>query len=270
MNTIIYKSKIKYTKKLFNALLTCIFVVSCSDDDNADASSLDITQEDVKKSLEVEKISNFIDDMTLNNISSNRSNAEISSKLGRPGCADFSVTDTGYTLTFTDCTTDDGETISGAINVSVVIENNAVSTTITFDNLSYAGNSVNGSKTTAYSLDTDSGSFIYAVTSDLSIVLADGTTASEQGTKTYTVTGIGTGDAAYTLSGNWTVTLNADSYSLATDPTLEGTFTCAYITTGTLIMTKNDLNASINYGDGTCDNLATVTYPDGTVEEIEL
>lgn len=264
MNKLFFKIKV-----VSIALLSCILVVSCSDDDSNKVST-DITQDDITKSLEVEKISNFINDITLDNISMNRSNAEISSKLGRPGCADFSVTDTGYTLTFTDCTADDGATISGVINVSVVIENNAFSTTITFDNLNYGGNSVNGSKSTAYSLDTDSGSFIYAVTSDLSIVLSDGTTASEQGTKTYTVTGIGTADAAYTLAGNWTVTLNADSYSLATDPALEGAFTCAYITSGTLIMTKNDLNASINYGDGTCDNKATVTYPDGTMEEIEL
>lgn len=266
MNKSFFKIKV-----LSIAILACLFVVSCSDDDSNNNSSPDITQEDVMKSLEVEKISNFIDDMTLDNISMNRSNAEISSKFTSNDCADFSVTDTGYTLTFTDCTTEDGETISGSINVSVVIENNTVSTTITFDNLTFAGNSVNGSKSTSYSINTaDGGSFMYTVTSDLSITLADGTTASEQGTKTYTINGLGNADATYTLSGNWTVTLNADTYSLATDPTLEGTLSCGYITTGTLVMTKNTLTASINYGDGTCDNKATVTYPDGTSEEIEL
>ncbi|GAA0721707.1 hypothetical protein GCM10009430_23340 [Aquimarina litoralis] len=252
------------------AIMVGLFVVSCSDDDNNDTSAVDITQEDVMKSLEVEKISNFIDDMTLDNISMNRSNSAISSKIRKPGCADFSITDTGYTLTFTDCTNEDGETISGAINVSVVMENNTVTTTITFDNLSYAGNSVNGSKSTTYTIDTDAGSFVYTVTSDLSITLADGTTASEQGTKTYTISGFGSGNASYTIGGSWIVTLGSDSYSLTTDPTLAGTFSCGYITSGTLVMTKNTLSASIDYGDGTCDNKATVTYPDGTTEEIEL
>ncbi|WP_299253207.1 hypothetical protein [uncultured Aquimarina sp.] len=258
-------------KVLGIAIMASLFVVSCSDDDSNNNVSSDITQEDVMKSLEVEEISNFIDDLTLDNISMNRSNAKISSKFNRPDCADFSITDTGYTLTFTDCTNEDGETISGSINVTVVIENNAVSTSITFDNLMYAGNSINGSKTTSYSLDTtNGGSFMYTVTSDLSITFADGTTASEQGTKTYTITGLGTTEAAYTLNGNWTVTVDADTYTLTTDPTLEGTFSCGYITAGTLIMTKNALSASINYGDGTCDNKATVTYPDGTTEEIDL
>ncbi|MFD2562230.1 hypothetical protein [Aquimarina rubra] len=258
-------------KVLGIVMMASLLVVSCSDDDSNNNLSTDITQEDIMKSLEVEEISNFIDGITLDNISMNRSNAEISSKLGRPDCADFSVTETGYTLTFTDCTTEDGETISGAINVSVVVENNAVSTSITFDNLTYAGNSINGSKSTSYSLNTtDGGNFTYTVTSDLSITLADGTTASEQGTKTYTITGLNSADATYTLSGNWTVTLNADTYSLATDPALEGTLSCEYITTGTLVMTKNALTASINYGDGTCDNKAIVTYPDGTTEEIDL
>ncbi|WP_108804339.1 hypothetical protein [Aquimarina sp. Aq107] len=257
-------------KVLSIAILASLFIISCSDDDNSSNASIDITQEDVMKGLEVEKISNFIDNMTLDNISTNRSNAQLSSKFSRPGCADFSITDTGYTLTFTDCTTEDGETISGAINVMVVIENNTVTTTITFDNLTFAGNSVNGSKSTTYSLDTNGGNFVYSVTSDLSITLADGTTASEQGTKTYTVSGLGTANASYSIGGSWIVTLGPDSYSLVTDPTLEGTFSCGYITTGTLIMTKNSLSASINYGDGTCDDKALVTYPDGTTEEIEL
>ncbi|WP_298317058.1 hypothetical protein [uncultured Aquimarina sp.] len=257
-------------KVLGIAMMASLFAVSCSDDDSNTNTSSEITQEDVMKSLEVEEISNFIDDLTLDNISMNRSNAEISSKFNRPDCADFSVTENGYTLTFTECTNEDGETISGSINVNIVIENNAVSTSITFDNLTYAGNSINGSKTTSYSLDTNGGSFTYTVTSDLSITFADGTTASEQGTKTYTITGLGTADAAYTLGGNWTVTVDADTYALTTDPILEGTFSCGYITTGTLVMTKNGLTASINYGDGTCDNKATVTYPDGTTEEIDL
>ncbi|WP_299222412.1 hypothetical protein [uncultured Aquimarina sp.] len=258
-------------KVLSIAIMASLFIVSCSDDDSNNNVSSEITQEDVMKSLEVEEISNFIDDLTLDNISMNRSSAEISSKFNRPGCADFSVTDTGYTLTFTDCTTEDGETISGSMNVAILIENNTVSTSITFDNLTYAGNSINGSKSTSYSLDTtDGGNFMYTVTSDLSITLADGTNASEQGTKTYTITGLGASDAAYTLNGNWTVTLNADTYSLSTVPALEGTLSCGYITTGTLVMTKNALSASINYGDGTCDNKATVTYPDGTTEEIDL
>jgi len=250
-------------------MMAALFVVSCSNDDSSNMSS-GITQEDVMKSLEVEKISNFIDEITLNNVTANRSQSTIISKSSRPGCPDLSITDTGYTLTFTDCTTEGGETISGAINVSVVVENNAVSTSITFDNLMFAGNSVNGSKTTSYSLNTTGGDFMYTVTSDLAITLADGTTASEQGTKTYTATGLGTRDAAYTLSGSWLATIDADSYSLVTEPVLEGTFDCAYVTKGTLVMTKNAMSASINYGDGTCDNLAVVTYPDGSTEEIEL
>ncbi|MHA7057328.1 hypothetical protein ACWGOQ_0008935 [Aquimarina sp. M1] len=257
-------------KVLSIAILSALFIISCSNDDG-DKVSTEITQEDVMKSLEVEEISNFIDDLTLDNISMNRSNVVISSKFNRPGCADFTITENGYTLTFTDCTTENGESISGAINVTIVIENNEVSTTITFDNLTYAGNSINGSKSTSYSLDTtDGGNFVYTVVSDLSIMQADGTTASEQGTKTYTVNGLGTASASYTIGGSWIVTLGSDSYSLATDPTLEGSFTCEYITTGTLVMTKNALSASINYGDGTCDNKATVTYPDGTTEEIDL
>ena len=35
-------------------------------------------------------------------------------------------------------------------------------------------------------------------------------------------------------------------------------------------LNKNGLNVTVDFGDGTCDDLATLTYPDGTMEEISL
>ncbi|MDY8136199.1 hypothetical protein [Aquimarina sp. 2201CG5-10] len=257
---------------LATILVSFLFVTSCSDDDsNNNPQSQEITQAEVKRGLEVDRISNFIDGLSIDNLSMNRSSSKTNSRFSQPGCPDFSVTENGYTLTFDNCDAGDGEIINGTINVSIVIDNNTTTSTITFDNLTFGGNTLNGSKTTSYTLNTtDGGSFSYSVTSDLSITFEDGTTASESGTKTYEITDLNSVDASYTITGNWTVTIGDDSYSLSTDPSLQGTFSCDYITTGTLIMTENGVSASINFGDGTCDNLATVTYPDGTSEEIEL
>lgn len=46
---------------------------------------------------------------------------------------------------------------------------------------------------------------------------------------------------------------------------------CQYITAGTVEYYNNDkeLTATIDFGDGTCDNIATKTTPDGTVYTIE-
>lgn len=241
-----------------------LLIVSCSDDDETPAGGdQDITQQDIQRSLEVEEISNFIDGMTLDNLSTNRSSKSTNE------CITFSGGDNGYTISFDNCDFE-GETVNGSMTVSTSFDNDVVTSSVTFDNLSYGGNEINGTKTTTYSLDTTGGNFTYTVTSDISITFADGTTASENGTKTYEITGLGTAEAAYAITGNWNVTIGSDAYTLVADPALKGTFDCAYITSGILTMTKNGATATIDYGDGTCDNLATATLPDGTSVEIEL
>ena len=45
--------------------------------------------------------------------------------------------------------------------------------------------------------------------------------------------------------------------------------TCGYIKSGTVKLFKDNSNVIIDYGDGTCDNVATVTT-DGVTEEISL
>lgn len=243
---------------LLVVLCFSLFTVSCSKDDETPTAEL--TQNDVEASLEVEAISTFVDEMTMDNISPSKKALN---------CTGFSATQNGYTLSFDNCTIN-GETVNGSMTVSITIDNNVATSTVTFDNLSYGGNTISGTKTNSYAVDTAAGNFSYTVVSDISITLADGTTATENGTKTYTITGLGSAQAGYSITGDWNVTVGADAFSFATDPSISGTFDCAHITTGVLNITKNGQSASVDYGDGTCDNLATITLPDGTTVEVEL
>jgi hypothetical protein len=79
----------------------------------------------------------------------------------------------------------------------------------------------------------------------------------------------GNSDNIYYLTGSGKIVFNDTTYLKAiTSPLLfEGT--CEYIKSGVVEITKNGSTAIIDYGDGTCDNKATVTI-DGTTEEISL
>ena len=262
MNKSIFKSRIAV---LFIAL--GLSFTSCSDDDSGTSNpdTQNISTEEISKALEVEQASTFINDMTLSNIAGTKSEFAKNND-----CIDYVVSESGYTLTFNDCEFPGRGTVSGTINVVVTIANDQATSTVTFDNFTYNGNVVNGSKTTSYSLNSNGGSFVYNVTSDISIAFADGTTAFEQGTKTYEVTGLGTAEAAYSITGNWTVGLDNNTYSFVTDPSISGDFNCQYFTTGAVDITHNGNMVSVDFGDGSCDNKATVIYPDGTEVEIEL
>jgi hypothetical protein len=77
-------------------------------------------------------------------------------------------------------------------------------------------------------------------------------------------------DNIYFLSGIGSVTINdTASYTKTITSPLLFNASCDYISKGVVELTKNGTTATIDYGDGTCDNKATVTI-NGTTEEINL
>ncbi len=78
------------------------------------------------------------------------------------------------------------------------------------------------------------------------------------------------GDDSFLLTGNSSLTVNGDTKfsTLITDPLLYDR-ACRFILSGTVEITRNDETMYIDFGDGTCDNIAVVTK-DGESAEIEL
>jgi hypothetical protein len=77
-------------------------------------------------------------------------------------------------------------------------------------------------------------------------------------------------DNVYYLTGSGSVSINDTATYIKTITTpLLFDASCDYISSGVVELTKNGSTAIIDYGDGTCDNKATVTI-DGTTEEINL
>jgi hypothetical protein len=77
-------------------------------------------------------------------------------------------------------------------------------------------------------------------------------------------------DNKYYLSGSGSVTINDTAkYTKTITTPLLFDASCNFISSGIVELTKNGTTATINYGDGTCDNKATLTI-DGNTEEINL
>jgi len=77
-------------------------------------------------------------------------------------------------------------------------------------------------------------------------------------------------DNIYYLTGNGSVSINdTATYTRVITTPLLFDAECMFISEGVVELTKNGSTAVIDYGDGTCDNKATVTI-DGETEEISL
>jgi hypothetical protein len=77
-------------------------------------------------------------------------------------------------------------------------------------------------------------------------------------------------DNVYSVTGSGTVVLNdTATYTKTITTALLFDAGCDYIKSGVIELNRNGVVSVIDYGDGTCDSVATVTT-DGTTEEINL
>ena len=80
-----------------------------------------------------------------------------------------------------------------------------------------------------------------------------------------------TGESAtISFEGEWVLQIGSDIYAVSVIETLEGNVACNYVTSGIMSITKNGLSVKVNFGDGTCDDKATLIYPYGFEEEFTL
>ena len=79
------------------------------------------------------------------------------------------------------------------------------------------------------------------------------------------------GDNVYLISGNWATTFKEGSVCSATiiEP-LRREGACRFIVSGVVDLVKKERTGTINFGDGTCDNVAVFTNALGEEKEITL
>lgn len=283
-------------KTKFLLLSTCItmsFFIGCNSDEKTnDGSGAAITNEEIitnsKIDASVEDVTNIAEDQFSSQLNINaKPGGPIKNFL--PSCAIITTVLTNNTWTKTvdfgaeGCTLNNGNTVKGKMIVSFSNDFNSSTQTIsyTFEGFYHNGKKLQGSKSIVRTIkETNLLVTAHPVSTasiDLTITFDDGGVYTRKGTLIKEMTsGYDTwfdwDDNVFVVTGSGSTTFpNGDTYVAEITSPLEFHASCkkSIALKGIVSITKNSASATIDYGSGECDTLATITK-DGVTEEIDL
>jgi hypothetical protein len=196
-------------------------------------------------------------------------------------CADIDkqITETGYlvTLDFGDgCTTKREDELSGKILMTITRnqEVKTVNIEYTFDNFHINGNKVEGEVQKFRARENDEGLPQSMVTKEITIIWEDETETEISSERTRVkIEGSDTwfwGDDVIEITGSSTHSNSTGTVREVTiiEPLIRS-FACKFIISGIVKIESDNGTRTINYGDGTCDGVATVEK-NGESREFQL
>ncbi|NNK82814.1 MAG: hypothetical protein HKO92_06800, partial [Flavobacteriaceae bacterium] len=170
-----------------------------------------------------------------------------------------------------------GNLFKGIINLSWNRNPQAQEILITksFTDFYFNAKNIQGGKTILKQRQNNNGNPQFTKTLDITVVWPNGDTANRTGTKIREwIEGHGSGvwsDNVFEISGNWTTTfVNGNTHSYTVLTPLRREVICYYFVSGTIDVIRTNFSGVFDYGDGECDNLATLTFANGTVVDITL
>lgn len=240
---------------------------SCSNDAKPGEGEA-ITQAELKTILTTDDIAGAAD-TTLAGLFAGNTAKTSTAKDGE--CYSAEYTETGFVATFNNCVLNGTDNVNGTVTVTYEVGGETAAFIATYQDF-YVGNiKINGTRTFEMSASSDQTSITFSVVSNMSVEMEDGSVISENGTKTFGITfGDSLESAIFTLSGSWTVEADGNTYAVETLEDLQGNASCQYMTTGTMVISKNGLAVTVDFGNGECDNTVTIIYPNGATEEMTL
>jgi hypothetical protein len=170
-----------------------------------------------------------------------------------------------------------GNTKTGKIIITIsdTMVNEGATRTVTYEDYTVRGNQVSGSKTVVNKGKNENGNWEMESRSEMSINrVEEGVVITRSSNATIEwFTGFETAekkDDSFQITGSGTISQNgSETFSRQILEPLFVDRSCRYITSGQVQLINEEGTMLIDYGDGTCDNTATVTK-DGVTEEIDL
>ncbi|WP_424989043.1 hypothetical protein [Flagellimonas sp.] len=261
------KLTLKFVSTAFIAIALIGFQ-SCSEDGMPNEGEA-LTQEELQTILSTDDIAGAADTALAELFAGETVAKGATAKEGECYSAEYS--DTGFVATFNNCVLNGTDNVNGTVTVTYEVGEEASSFTATYQDFYVGTLKINGTRTFEITGNGEQSSVSFTVVSDMTVEMEDESVISENGTKTFI---IAFGDSLETtqisISGNWTVAADGNTYAVETLEDLQGSAACEYLTSGSMSVSKNGLSVIVDFGEGVCDDVATIIYPNGATEEISL
>ncbi|NAS29586.1 hypothetical protein GTQ40_01245 [Flavobacteriaceae bacterium R38] len=175
------------------------------------------------------------------------------------------------------CELPNGNILSGTIKMSHERDITLATRTINFslENFVFNDVSVEGSSSIVRVRENENGNPQSTVTTNFDAIWPDDTSASFSGLRVRElIEGSGTptlGDNVILITGNRSFTnRNNVTFQMEITQELRREFACRFIVSGILDITRGNRSASLDFGDGTCDNRGLLTNDEGETRVINL
>lgn len=254
------------------SLLSVLFLfTSCSKDDSdiEIETSADFTVEQSRQAAEVDEVSTGALDIVEMAYLEQEEDAGKSSSFFSD-CVTITVSgENGVVFVTLDfgvgCELNNGNVISGMIHLMYSLPQNGTRTiNYTFENFFFNEKGIEGGGTIFRELSNSSGNPQSTFHKNLLVAFPNGITAAIEGNRVREwIEGVGSGnwqDNVFLATGNWSIDFsNGFSRSAMVTEALRREATCPFFVSGLLEVAKNNTTGVLNFGDGTCDDIAILT-----------
>ena len=265
------------------ALITvsALFLTSCEKEVLTEGISADNAQKSAQIDAASDEVDGIIEDVYMSE-EGITGKSTVTYQTALPPCMTRTVVMSGMTRTVTldfgtGCDMPNGNHLSGIITLVYEHDPVAMSRTITFtyDEFTFNGIAFDGGGNVVRVLLNANNNPQSTATIDVTATFPNGGSAHRTGTKVREwIEGFGTPvwtDNVFSVTGNWTTEFsNGDVNSGLVTTALRREATCPFFVSGILELSHNDNTGTLDFGDGTCDNVALFTGPNGVTYTIQL
>ena len=261
---------------MLSCLAAVLFLSSCSEEDSAEATeetTAQLSAEQSKQSAEADKSADAVFNLM------EMAYAEVEENDGRNAslftdCVTITISSEGgvtfVTLDFGfGCQLNNGAVVSGIINLTygpVVAGTRTI--TYVFDNFTYNLKEIAGGGTIYRERNNANGNPQSTVNKALEITFPNGVVANLTGTRVAEwIEGVGSGtwmDNVFLITGDRQIVFSSGfTHDALVTEALRREATCPHFVSGVLELTRNNASGALDFGDGTCDNIAVLTTGGG-------
>ncbi|MGL2963053.1 hypothetical protein ACSVH2_04440 [Flavobacterium sp. RSB2_4_14] len=261
-------------KNLVLGLTLSMFILSCSNDDKNTSSEMSDAKVSAKIDIVTEDVSKIIEDQFSLQANPNSGRTSENSIQTLPPCATVTIelTETTWTrtITFDNCELPNGNVLDGTIIVSGSLNFDTPSHTISYSFVNFHHNNIliEGNRTVVRTFQTTNTLAqphpVATMSIDMTVTFPNGNSYHRVGNRVREmIEGFGTPmiwmDNVFSISGSWSTTFpNGTQSSTITTP-LRAESGCPHIVSGVVNIVRNNNTAVLDYGNGECDNQATLT-----------